>query len=69
MLGGGSNVRYYFSLAITNYDTLQIMARAATDRRLKAWPGETFSIQDERGQALLGSYLRFLNIWAANYEC
>jgi hypothetical protein len=56
MLGGSNNVKYYFSLAINNYDTLHVMAIAAKDGKLKTWPGEKFSIQDERGMALLGAW-------------
>lgn len=50
-------IKYFFSLAITNDDTLGIIARVANNGELKEYPGERFDITDQKGKALLGKHL------------
>jgi hypothetical protein len=46
------NVRYFFSLSISNEPTSKLMVRAVGT--VRAWPGSTFTYYQDEFRALLG---------------
>ncbi|PSN73341.1 hypothetical protein BS50DRAFT_185402 [Corynespora cassiicola Philippines] len=51
------NVKYYFSMSITNHETLRIISRVLDNvgLPLEPWPGVKIDMNTENGKALLGS--------------
>jgi hypothetical protein len=52
------NVKYLVSVSVTNAESLSIIQRALKAKaktRVSYWPGDTFEMSTEEGQALLGS--------------
>jgi hypothetical protein len=48
------NINYFFSLMVTNDETLKVVARAMNGAKLEPYPGRKFWLADEDGKAIMG---------------